>query len=256
MVKVATWNVNSLRARLAHVVDWLAAESPDLLAIQETKTQDPQFPIDVIAAAGYSAIFSGQKTYNGVAILSKSPGTTVSTDLPTLDDPQRRVLVANYADMTLVNLYVPNGSAVDSDKYTYKLRWLDVLANYLEELLTQHGKLVVVGDFNIAPQDIDVHDPAAWQGKVLVSQRERESLQRLLALGLQDCFRVLRPQDSGFSWWDYRAGSFRRDHGMRIDLILANVTMSANLIACNVDKTPRGWTKPSDHTPVVAEFDI
>ena len=256
MLKIATWNVNSLRARLAHVLDWLARESPDLVALQETKTQDPQFPSAELEAAGYTSLFAGQKAYNGVAVLSKSPGTLITADLPAIDDPQRRVLAARYGDLTLLNLYVPNGNSVGSDKYAYKLEWLAALADYIKSLIDEQAKLVVVGDFNIAPQDIDVHDPTAWQGKILVSEAERERLQALFALGLQDCFRASQPLESGFSWWDYRAGSFRRDHGMRIDLILASEAMTATLQACFVDKSPRGWEKPSDHTPVVAKFDV
>lgn len=253
-VKIATWNVNSLRVRLPQVLEWLASAAPDLLALQEIKLTDDQFPAAELEAAGYRAVWSGQKTYNGVAILSREPGAEPVTELPGFEDPQRRVLAATYGGVRLVNLYVPNGSEVDSDKYRYKLAWLEALEAWLREELARHPQLVVVGDFNIAPEDRDVHDPAAWAGSVLVSEPERAAFRRLLALGLTDCFRRFEQPEATFTWWDYRAAGFRRNNGLRIDHILASAALAEGCAGCTVDKVPRGWERPSDHAPVVAEF--
>ena len=253
-MKIATWNVNSLRVRLPHVLQWLAAAQPDILAIQETKTVDEQFPLAELQAAGYQAVFAGQKTYNGVAILSKSPATEVVTDIPGLDDPQRRIIAATLDGLRVVNLYVVNGSEVGSDKYTYKLDWLEKVTAWLREQATQYPKLVVLGDFNIAPEDRDVHDPVAWAGQILCSGPERAALQGIQAIGLGDVFRQFEQAEKSFSWWDYRGGGFRRNHGLRIDLILASPALAATCTACVIDREPRTWEKPSDHTPVMAEF--
>jgi len=252
-VKIATWNVNSLRVRLPQVLEWLGTAAPDLLALQEIKLTDDQFPAAELEAAGYRAVWSGQKTYNGVAILSRESGVDTVTELPGFEDPQRRVLAATYGGVRLVNLYVPNGSEVDSDKYRYKLAWLEALEAWLREELVSHPQLVVVGDFNIAPEDRDVHDPAAWAGSVLVSEPERAAFRRLLALGL-DCFRRFEQPEATFTWWDYRAAGFRRNNGLRIDHILASPALAEGCSGCTVDKVPRGWERPSDHAPVVAEF--
>ena len=253
-MKIATWNVNSLRVRLPHVLQWLAAAQPDILAVQETKTVDAQFPVEELAAAGYSAVFAGQKTYNGVAVLSKTPATEVVTDIPNFDDPQRRILAATVDGVRVVNLYVVNGAEVGSDKYAYKLDWLANVTAWLQQQAAAYPQLVVLGDFNIAPEDRDVHDPAAWAGQVLCSDAERAALQAIQSLDLQDTFRLFTQADKSFSWWDYRAGGFRRNHGLRIDLILASQALAERCQACVIDREPRTWEKPSDHTPVIAEF--
>lgn len=258
MVEIATWNVNSLRVRLPQVLDWLRDNRPHVLGVQETKLVDEAFPAEEIEAAGYRAIFSGQKTYNGVALLSRleDEAADVVTDIPGLDDPQRRVLGASYGSLRVINLYVPNGSEVGSEKYAYKLDWLDKLARYLEAQLQAHEQLVVLGDFNIAPQDRDVHDPAAWEGAVLVSPDERAALQRIVELGLRDTFRLFEQADNSFSWWDYRAAGFRRNRGLRIDHILASEALAAHCTGCSIDTGPRGLERPSDHAPVTAAFAI
>jgi exodeoxyribonuclease-3 len=256
MPKIATWNVNSLNVRLPQVLDWLRDQQPDILALQETKLTDLDFPTLDIAEAGYRAVFAGQKTYNGVAILSRLPAGEIVTDLPGLDDPQRRVLGATVGNTRVLNLYVPNGQAVGSDKYAYKLTWLDHLTVWLQTELAKYPQLVVLGDFNIAPDDRDVHDPAAWTGQVLCSKPERAAFRCLLDLGLQDTFRLFPQEDQTFSWWDYRSAAFRRNLGLRIDHILASPALAATCAACRVDKTPRGRERPSDHAPVIAEFAI
>ncbi|MCZ6719757.1 MAG: exodeoxyribonuclease III [Gammaproteobacteria bacterium] len=256
MLRIATWNVNSLRVRLSHVLDWLAHAQPDILALQETKLPDEDFPTDSIHQSSYQAIYAGQKTYNGVATLSRQPGTDVITDLPGLNDPQRRLLGASYGEVMVLNVYVPNGAEVSSDKYAYKLEWLSKLHAYIEELLARKPHLIVLGDFNIAPEDRDVHDPVAWEGKVLVSEPERNQFKRLLELGLVDCFRVFEQASGHFSWWDYRAAAFRRNQGLRIDHILISSELAKRCTACYVDKRPRALDRPSDHVPVVAEFTL
>lgn len=253
-MKIATWNVNSLRVRLPQVLQWLQHERPDLLALQETKLTDDQFPETDCVAAGYHVVFSGQKTYNGVAILSRAPVTDVVTDIPGLDDPQRRVLAATCGEIRLINLYVPNGESVESDKYRYKLDWLDKLTAWLKTELRQHAKLAVVGDFNIAPADADVHDPEAWRGSVLFSDPEHAAFQRLLDLGLCDSFRRFDQPEKSFTWWDYRMNAFRRNLGLRIDHILASDALCDACTGCTIDKAPRSWERPSDHAPVIAEF--
>jgi exodeoxyribonuclease-3 len=253
-MRIATWNVNSLRVRLEQVVEWIRREEPDVLALQETKMRDEDFPLDEFADLGYEVAFSGQPTYNGVAIASRYKIADVSTDLDGIEDPQRRVLAATVGDMRLYNLYVPNGQRVDSEKYAYKLHWLEVLAAEVRDELARTSRLVLLGDFNIAPEDRDVHDPVAWEGKVLCSDAERDALQRLLDLGLKDVFRAFEQEEKSFSWWDYRAGAFRRNRGLRIDLILASEAMAERCSACRIDVEPRRLRRPSDHTPVVAEF--
>jgi len=254
MLKIATWNVNSLNVRLPQVLSWLDSSRPDILALQETKLTDDKFPVAEFESAGYRALFSGQKTYNGVAILSREPGAEVITDLPGLDDPQRRVLAASYGELRVLNLYVPNGESVGSEKYAYKLDWLDKLIDFVAAELKRHPKLVVLGDFNIAPEERDVYDPLVWQGKVLFSEAERAALQRLLATGLCDSFRIFEQEEKQFSWWDYRMAAFRRNLGLRIDHILASKPLCEGCRSCVIDKAPRKNERPSDHTPVVAEF--
>ena len=255
-MKIVSWNVNSLRVRLPHVLDWLAANQPDMLAIQEIKMVDDDFPVEAIRDAGYQVLVSGQKTYNGVCIISKLAGTDVHKDLPGLDDPQRRLLAATYGNVRLVNLYVPNGESLESEKYGYKLNWLSKLDSYLQQELKKHPRLVVVGDFNIAPDDRDVYDPVAWKDQVLCSAPERQAFQSLLAHGLKDTFRLFEQPERIYSWWDYRAMAFRRNIGLRIDHILASTNMADVCRTSFVDKAPRNLERPSDHAPVVAEFDI
>ena len=255
-MKIATWNVNSLKVRLPQVLDWLQSHEPDILALQETKLVDQNFPKQAFIEAGYQAVYAGQKTYNGVALISHLPASQIVTDLPALDDPQRRVLGATIGDIRVLDLYVPNGQAVGSDKYRYKLDWLDKLADYLPEQLAAHPHLVVLGDFNIAPEDRDVHDPKEWSGKILCSEPERSAFRRLLDLGLKDTFRLFSQPEAVFSWWDYRAAGFRRNRGLRIDHILASPELSASCTTCTVDKQPRRQERPSDHAPVMAEFTL
>ena len=256
MLKIATWNVNSLKVRLPHVLDWLRTQQPDILALQETKLSDADFPTLDFAEVGYHAAFSGQKTYNGVAILSRLPAQDLVTDLPELDDPQRRVLAATLGGVRVLNLYVPNGQAVGSDKYLYKLDWLNKLNRWLAAELSQHSRLVMLGDFNIAPEDRDVHDPSAWAGQVLCSEPERAAFRQLIAQGLTDTFRLFPQEEQSFSWWDYRAAAFRRNLGLRIDHILASPVLADHCHGCRIDTAPRRLERPSDHAPVIAEFNI
>ncbi|MFO1428951.1 MAG: exodeoxyribonuclease III [Candidatus Competibacteraceae bacterium] len=254
MLRIATWNVNSLRVRLPQVVTWLQSQQPDILALQETKLADADFPRVELEQTGYQVVFAGEKTYNGVALLSRQPATEVDRELPGVNDSQRRLLGATLAGVRVLNLYVPNGQAVGSDKYAYKLNWLDRLADYIQAQLVAYPYLIALGDFNIAPDDRDVHDPAAWAGQVLCSEAERLALHRLLALGLVDTFRLFEQATGHFSWWDYRAVAFRRNRGLRIDLILASPALASQCIACRIDKAVRGLERPSDHAPVIAEF--
>ena len=255
-MKVATWNVNSLRVRLPQLLQWLEANPVDVVALQETKTVDADFPRAALEAAGYQVAFSGQKTYNGVAILARHDISTTISDLPGFADPQRRLLAATVAGIRIVNVYIPNGQTVESDKYVYKLAWLNSLQAFLQNEMTQHPRLLLLGDFNIAPEDRDVHDPKQWQGSVLVSEPERAALRALQALGLQDLFRKFEQPAQIFSWWDYRQAAYRRNLGLRIDLILASSAMHARCATCHVDREPRTWERPSDHAPCVATFDI
>jgi len=255
-MKIATWNVNSMNVREAHVIEWLQSSDVDVLVLQEIKQVTEKFPTDALQAIGYHSIASGQKTYNGVAVVSKTTATDPVTDFPDLDDPQRRILASTIGDVRVINLYIPNGSEVGSDKYEYKLGWLASLCCFIEAEMQEHEKLVVLGDFNIAPTDEDVHDPEGWGEGILCSPAEREALQNLIDLGLTDVFRKFEHPEKTFSWWDYRAAGFRRNAGLRIDLILASEAMSERCTASYVDKEPRTWERPSDHTPVVAEFDI
>lgn len=254
-MKIATWNVNSLRVRLPQVLDWLESAQPDLLAVQETKLTDAAFPVEELRAAGYHAVYSGQKTYNGVAVLSKAPVEGVLTDPPDLDDPQRRVLAVSAGPLRVINLYVPNGSEVGSDKYAYKLAWLAKIRGFIAGEMETHPQTVVLGDFNIAPEDRDVHDPESWREKILCSTPERDAFRALTGLGLSDLFRRFEQPEGSFSWWDYRAAAFRRNLGLRIDHILASPRLAERCTGCTIDKAPRKLERPSDHAPVVAEFD-
>ena len=254
MFSIASWNVNSVKVRLLQVLTWLQSHPVDVLALQETKTVDAQFPAEAIEEAGYQVLYSGQKTYNGVALLYKGEASDVITAWPNFEDEQKRVLGATMGGIRVFNVYVPNGSEIDSDKYHYKLNWLEACIKTISEALSQHEKVIILGDFNIAPEDRDVHDPKAWEGHVHVSPLERAALQRLMELGLKDCFRLFEPGEGHFSWWDYRAAGFRRNLGLRIDHILASTALVEICQSSIIDKEPRGWERPSDHTPVVATF--
>ena len=254
MMKLATWNVNSLKVRLPHVLEWIDAHQPDALVLQEIKQVTEAFPSDDFKAAGYESLASGQKTYNGVAVVARQTPREPVTDFPGFDDPQRRILTTTIDDVRVVNLYVPNGSEVGSEKYAYKLSWLAALREYLQAELAVYDKLVVLGDFNIAPADEDVYDPEKWGDAILCSPKEREALKQITDLGLTDVFRRFDQPEQIYSWWDYRAAGFRRNAGLRIDLILTSETMTEGCKASYVDKEPRAWERPSDHAPVVAEF--
>ena len=253
-MKIATWNVNSLKVRLPQVLDWLAAHRPDALCLQETKQPDSDFPQAALQAAGYHSIFSGQKTYNGVAILSRAPAGEVQMGIPNFADDQKRVIAATFGDIRVVCVYIPNGQAVDSDKYQYKLEWLTALHDWLKQELARYPKLALLGDYNIAPEDRDVHDPVAWQGNVLVSEPERAKFRSLEQLGLRDSFRLFEQPEKSYSWWDYRMMAFRRNHGLRIDHILISGPLVAQCMSCVIDKAPRKLERPSDHTPVVVKL--
>lgn len=245
-----------MNVRQRHVIEWLESENPDILVLQEIKQPTEKFPSEALRAVGYDSIASGQKTYNGVAVLSKTAATDPVTELPGLEDTQRRVLAATVSDIRVIDLYVPNGSEVDSDKYRYKLGWLASLRDFLEAEMREHDDVVVLGDFNIAPADADVHDPEKWGDAILCSPAEREALAALMDLGLTDVFRKFEQPEKTFSWWDYRAAGFRRNAGLRIDLILCSKSMTERCTRSYVDKEPRRWERPSDHAPVVAEFDV
>jgi exodeoxyribonuclease-3 len=253
---LATWNVNSLNVRLPHLLDWLSRHAVDVVCLQETKLPDERFPRDALAAAGYASVFAGQKTYNGVAILIRSGArgapTDVQINLPGFDDDQRRLLAVTLDGLRVVCVYVPNGQAVGSDKYAYKLRWLAALTAWLKGELQRHPRLALAGDFNIAPEPRDVHDPAAWEGQVLFSEPERAAFRGLLDLGLKDSFRLFEQPERSYTWWDYRNLAFRRKMGLRIDHVLLSSQAAADCIACTIDVEPRRREQPSDHAPVIA----
>lgn len=253
-MKLATWNVNSLKVRMPHLVDWLDSAAPDVVCLQELKLEDPKFPRDELAAAGYASAFAGQKTYNGVAILARAPLEDVQIGIPGFADEQRRAIAATVDGLRVVCLYAPNGQAIGSDKYEYKLRWYAALREWIKDELTRHTRLAVLGDLNIAPEDRDVHDPKAWEGQVHVSEPERAEFRALLGLGLKDSFRLFEQAEKSFSWWDYRMMGFRRNAGLRIDFVLLSAALAAHCTSCVIDKAPRKLERPSDHTPVVAEL--
>jgi len=254
-MRLATWNVNSIKVREAAVRQWLQSAGPDALALQELKTVAREFPGAGFGEAGYVAEVHGQKTYNGVAWLTRAPLLEVAAGLPEMeDDPQARLIAGTLGDVRLLNVYVPNGESVGSEKYDYKLRWLEALARHLETRYRPDQSLAIVGDFNIAPGERDVFDPVAFAGQVLFSDREHAALRRLLDWGLVDLFRHLHGQEKKYSWWDYRQAAFRRNLGARIDLILVTTPLLARAVSCEIDPGPRKLEKPSDHTPVVAEF--
>lgn len=250
MIKLASWNVNSLKVRLDQVLAWLKSSETDILAMQETKLIDEQFPIGAFQECGYHVVFAGQKTYNGVAIVSRQPIEDVMNEVPALNDPQRRILAVTIGGIRLINLYVPNGSEVGSLKYQYKLGWLQTVTEFIKQQLSNYPKLAVVGDFNIAPEDQDVHNPKEWEGSVLVSPLERKAFAAWIELGLKDSFRCINPNAQEYSWWDYRAGSFRRNRGLRIDHILLSNHLHTRCLESQIDIEPRRAERPSDHAPV------
>jgi len=254
-MKIASWNVNSLNVRLGHLEQWLLAAAPDVVALQETKLEDSRFPDTALAALGYRSVFCGQKTYNGVAILSRSAASDVQIGIPGFDDAQQRVIAATVDGVRIINLYVVNGHSVGSEKYAYKLRWLEAAHDWIADELQAHPRLVVLGDFNIAPDARDVHDPAVWnESHILTSSAERAALQRLLALGLSDAYRLHHDGDGGFSWWDYRQAAFRRNLGLRIDLTLVSDALCATCVGAGIDREPRTWERASDHAPAWVEL--
>ena len=252
-MKIATWNVNSLRVRLPHLLPWLAANAPDVMCLQETKCEDETFPAAELAAAGYRTLHHGQRTYNGVAILSRAAGGAACRGIPAFEDPQSRVIAADFDGMRVVSVYVPNGQSVGSDKYAYKLRWLEALREWLRAELAAHPKLAVLGDFNVAPEDRDVHAPKAWEGQVLASAPEREALRGVLGVGLADAFRLFEQPEKSYTWWDYRMGAFRRNLGLRIDHVLLSPALASGCASCTIDAAPRRLERPSDHAPVMCE---
>ena len=249
-MKIASWNVNSLNVRLPHLQQWLGTFEPDVVGLQETKLEDHKFPDTALAELGYRSVFAGQKTYNGVAIVSRLPISNVQVGIPGFEDEQKRAIAATVNGVRIVNLYVVNGQDLGSDKYTYKLRWLDAVHGWLEQELREHPKLVVLGDFNIAPDDRDVFDPKVWNDShILTSTAEREALRRLQALGLHDAFRLHSDEAGVFSWWDYRMGGLRRNLGLRIDLTLVSDALRSQVLESGIDREPRTWERPSDHAP-------
>lgn len=260
LMKLATWNINSLNVRLPQVLDWLAENPMDALCLQELKLTDERFPIDAFRDAGYEAHWAGQKTYNGVAIITPIAGTDEQRNIPGFDDPQQRVIAVTLpspvGDIRVVCAYCPNGQSLDSDKYEYKLSWFAALRNWLEQERQRYPLMAVLGDYNVAPHDEDVHDPARWEGQVLVSEPERAAFRALLDLGMVDSFRQFEQEEKAFTWWDYRRMAFRRNAGLRIDHILLSTELMKWCTACVIDKAPRYNTQPSDHTPVVATLDF
>jgi exodeoxyribonuclease-3 len=254
MLKVATWNVNSLNVRLPHVLAWSDVARPDILALQETKLTDDRFPVEKLLEAGYHSVYAGQKTYNGVAILSREPARDTVTDIDGLDDPQRRILAATIGDVRIIALYVVNGSEVGSEKFAYKMHWLEQVTAFVADQIQRFDKVIVLGDFNIAPEDRDVYDPESWREKILCSTPERDALQKILNLGLSDTYRQFEQEENTWSWWDYRMNAFRRNMGLRIDLVLASEALSKVCGAAYIDKEPRRQERPSDHAPAIAEF--
>ncbi len=254
-MKIASWNVNSLNVRLPHVLRWLDKERPSVLGLQELKIPDEKFPLETFAEHGYHAVFNGQRTYNGVAILSTSPAQDVVKDVPGLDDTQRRVIAATVNSVRIINLYVVNGQEPGSEKFQYKRRWLEKVTAFIAAELQRHPHLVVMGDFNIAPDDRDVFDPEECRGQIHCTEEERQWLHTILELGLTDTFRAINDKPGHFSWWDYRRAAFRRNRGLRIDLILASQALMPALKDAWIDVAPRTWERPSDHAPILAEFD-
>lgn len=252
--KIATWNVNSLRVRLPQVIDWLKLKQPDVLALQETKVMDENFPVQAFEELGFHVVFAGQRAYNGMAIISRDKPTNILKTLPTSLDEQKRVLGISFGEMRILNLYVPNGESLVSTKFQYKLQWLETLFSFLNAELSQFANYIILGDFNIAPAEMDIHDPVDFAGRILFSESERNAFQDMLAIGFTDCFRQLNPNEKAFSWWDYRLNAFKRNMGARIDHILTSRNLATKCTLCHIDTGPRHHERPSDHAPVVAEF--
>jgi exodeoxyribonuclease III len=255
-VRIATWNVNSLKVRLPHLLDWLARQRPDVICLQETKLEDQTFPTRELDAVGYCCALAGQRTHNGVAIISRTALTSIQTGIPSFEDDQKRVVAASVSDIRIVSAYAPNGQAVGTDRYEYKIRWFRAFTDWLCGELDRFSKLVVVGDFNVAPEDRDVYDPTLWQGQVLCSEAERAAFHRLLDLGLRDAFRLFEQRERSFTWWDYRLGAFRRNLGLRIDHILVSPAVVSLCANCRIDVEPRKLERPSDHAPVILDLRV
>ena len=253
-MRLAAWNVNSIKVRLPQLLDWLAAAKPDVVCLQELKTEDTKFPRAELEAAGYRAACSGQKTYNGVAILSRLPIVDECAGIPGFADEQKRVLAGTVGGVRVISVYCPNGQAVGSEKFEYKMRWYAALRDYLAAELARHPLLAVAGDYNVAPEDRDVHDPKAWEGQIHVSEPERAAWRALLAVGLKDSFRLFEQPEKSFSWWDYRMLGFRRNAGLRIDQILLSDALAARCRAASIDREPRKLERPSDHAPILADL--
>jgi exodeoxyribonuclease-3 len=253
-MKLATWNINSLNVRLPHLLQWLGANPVDVLVIQETKLTDDKFPLAEVQAAGYACQAFGQKTYNGVALLSRVPVADVVKNIPDFNDPQARVITGTLGELRIVNAYFPNGQAPGSDKFEYKMQWLRALRDWVEGELARHPKLLLMGDFNIAPEDRDVCDPVAWAGQIHCTDEERSHFRKLLALGLHDAFRLFDQPPKSWTWWDYRNLAFRRNQGLRIDHVLVGEALRSAVVACTIDKAPRKLERPSDHAPVIVEL--
>jgi exodeoxyribonuclease III len=256
-MKLATWNVNSVLARLPVVTRWLEEARPDVLCLQETKCVDDKFPADAFAELGYQSETFGQRTYNGVAILSRVGCQDALRGFPGDDESAHaRLLAATVEGVRVVNIYIPNGAFVGSDKYRFKLEWMRRLRDFFDTLYERSEPVLLCGDFNVAPEERDVHDPQLWQGRILFSKRERTALDHIRGWGFDDAFRLHTEEGGHFSWWDYRAGSFRRNAGLRIDHIWVSESLAARCTASWIDKEPRGWERPSDHTPVIGVFDF
>jgi exodeoxyribonuclease-3 len=255
-LKIASWNVNSLRVRLPHLLDWLRANPVDVIGLQELKLQDEQFPLAELEALGYRAAINGQKTYNGVALLSRLPMDDVVRDMPGYGDDHKRLIAATIGGVRVISAYVPNGQAVGTEKYAYKLRWLHAFTEYLHGELARHERVAIVGDYNIAPADADVHDPIYWEGRVLCSEPERAAFRALLALGLADAFALFPRPEQSFTWWDYRQFAFRRNLGLRIDHVLLSLALSEKCASFQIDTAPRRLERPSDHAPVVVNLNV
>lgn len=256
-MRIVTWNVNSIAVRLPLVADFLGSLRPDIVCLQETKCPDERFPAADFASLGYESVFYGQPTYNGVAILARSPVTDVERGFPDDDIGSHRRLIAGTVNgVRVINVYIPNGSEVGSEKYAFKLAWMAKLRKYLDERCSRDQLLVLCGDFNVAPEARDVHDPELWEGRVLFSEPEREALKKIADWGLVDLFRVHHSEGGHYSWWDYRGGGFRRNHGLRIDHLWATGKLAALCTSVEIDRTQRALERPSDHAPVIAGFKL
>ena len=253
-MRLGSWNVNSLRVRLPHLLDWLRDAQPDVACLQETKTEDANFPLAELRDVGYHAVYCGQRAYNGVAILARSPITEVQHGIPEFADDPKRCIAATVGGIRIVCLYAPNGEAPGTEKYAYKLRWYEALARWLSQLLPRTPELAVLGDMNVAPEDRDVHDPKRWAGKIHVSEPERAALRTVFSTGLADAFRLFEQPERLYSWWDYRLRAFERNWGLRIDLALLAPALAKRCTGCTIDLAPRKRERPSDHAPVLVEL--